>query len=65
MTGNLYATDSSNNHVQVSDCKGQFLYTFSDFGEKGAPSNFLHGICVISDQFVYGMFMVCDSMNNV
>ena len=27
--GNLYVTDTNNNRVQVFDCKGQFLSTFS------------------------------------
>ena len=57
--GNLYASESrNNNRVQVFDCKGQFLSTFS---KKGAASKLLKpcGIFISSDQFVY----VCDRGN--
>ena len=57
--GYLYVSDSrNNNRVQVFDCKGQFLSTFS---KKGAASKLLKpcGIFISSDQFVY----VCDRGN--
>ena len=52
-------SDNWNNRVQVLDCKGQFLSTFS---RKGAASKQLkspHGICVGTDQLVY----VCECVN--
>ena len=58
--GNLYVTDTNNDRVQVFDCKGRFLSTFS---RKEAASKRLdcpYGICVGSDQLVY----VCDKNNN-
>ena len=56
--GNLYVSDTDDNRVQVFDCKGQFLFAFS---EKGASKQLRrpYGICVDSDQFVY----VCDRGN--
>ena len=57
--GYLYVSDSGNNNrVQVFDCKGQFMSTFS---KKGAASKLLKpcGIVISSDQFVY----VCDNGN--
>ena len=58
--GNLYVADTCNDCVQVFDCKGQFLSTFS---KKGAAStkhlNRPYGICVGPDQFVY----VCNNRN--
>ena len=56
--GHLYVSDCFNNRVQVFDCKGQFLFAFS---ERGAFKQLgpVWGICVDSDQFVY----VCDHGN--
>ena len=51
--GNLYVSDTNNNRVQVFDCKGQFLSTFSKKGANSKQLNSPHGICVGSDQFVY------------
>jgi len=52
-------SDTSNNRVQVFDCKGQFLFAFN---KKGASEQLSRpfGICVDFDQFVY----VCDYGNN-
>ena len=58
--GNLYVTDTNNNRVQVFDCKGQFLSTFSKKGAASEGLNCPYGICVGSDQLVY----VCDRGNN-
>jgi len=55
----LYVSDFYNHRVKVFDCKGQFLFAFS---EKGAsqPLRSPCGICIDSDQFVY----VCEYWNN-
>ena len=50
-------SDSYNNRVQVFDCKGQFLSTFSKKGAASEQIKFPCGISVSSDQFVY----VCDN----
>ena len=34
--GNLYVTDTLNNHVQVFNCNKEFLYTFS---KRAQPPN--------------------------
>ena len=56
--GRLYVSECCNDRVQVFDCKGQFLFAFS---EKGASNQLRspRGICVDSDQFVY----VCEYGN--
>ena len=58
--GNLYmyVSDTPNNHVQVFNYEGQFLF---EFFERGADSELCcpFSSCVDSDQFVY----VCDSWN--
>ena len=55
--GNLYVSDLKNNRVQVFDCKGQFLSTFSKKGATSKQINLPCGISVSSDQFVY----VCEN----
>ena len=52
-------TDNDNNRVQVFDCKGQFLSTFSKKGAASEQLNCPYGICVGSDQLLY----VCDDGN--
>ena len=56
--GNLYASDTKNDCVQVFDFKEQFLLAFREKGASKRLSN-PYGICVGADQFVY----VCDRGN--
>jgi len=56
---NLYVSDGGNNHVQVLNCKGQFLYAISKKGAASEHLNSPRGVCV-DDQFVY----VCEHGNN-
>ena len=42
-----------NHYVQVFDCKGQFLSTFSNKSTASEQLRNPRGVCVGSDQFVY------------
>ena len=45
--------DVSNNRVQIFDCKGKFLSTFSKKGASSKPLDCPPGICIGFDQLIY------------